>query len=247
MAVRSTRAAIRRAGLGATLTPPTAQGGSLRSQDLRTSGDPVTLDGSIIRVDPATGAALPTNPLAGNSDPNARRIISYGLRNPFRFTFRPGTNELWVGDAGYDSTDLSICESLYTAQAHTTPYFAYHHNNDVVAGETCPTGSSSTAGLSFEFSPTGTSYPLAYQGALFLADYSRDCIWVMKKDANGVPAPGLIETFVAGAANPVNLEFGPGGDLFYVDFGGGTIRRVSTAPRRRRPARTTSAISTGRR
>ena len=30
---------------GATLTPPTAEGGALRSQDLRTSGDPVGLDG----------------------------------------------------------------------------------------------------------------------------------------------------------------------------------------------------------
>ena len=45
---------------------------------------------------------LPSNPLAGNSDANARRIIAHGLRNPFRFTFRPGTSELWVGDVGWD-------------------------------------------------------------------------------------------------------------------------------------------------
>ncbi len=44
---------------GTALAPPTAEGGSLRSQDLRTTGDPVSLDGSIIRVDPATGAGLP--------------------------------------------------------------------------------------------------------------------------------------------------------------------------------------------
>ena len=55
----------------------------------------------------------------------------------------------------------------------------------------------------------------------------------MKKNGNPIPSPGSIDTFVAGAANPVNLEFGPGGDLFYVDFAG-TIRRVhyndTTAP-----------------
>src|SRR5215216_5853031 len=50
-------------GVGATLTPPTAEGGALRTQDLRTGGDPVGLDGSILRVDPATGNALPDNPL----------------------------------------------------------------------------------------------------------------------------------------------------------------------------------------
>src|SRR3712207_2613513 len=44
-------------GVGATLTPPKAQGGALRSQDLRTSSDPVSLDGAILRVNPATGAA----------------------------------------------------------------------------------------------------------------------------------------------------------------------------------------------
>jgi PKD repeat protein len=48
----------------------------------------------------------------------------------------------------------------------------------------------------------------------------------MLKGADGRPAPGQIRTFVAGAANPVNLETGPGGDLFYVDFDGGTIRRI---------------------
>jgi glucose/arabinose dehydrogenase len=78
------------------------EGGALRSQDLRTTGDPVSLDGTIIRIDPATGAAVPDNPLAANADPNARRIVAYGQRNPFRFTFRPNTGELWAGDVGWN-------------------------------------------------------------------------------------------------------------------------------------------------
>ena len=81
--------------------------------------------------------------------------------------------------------------------------------------------------MEFEFAALQHSYPSDYDDALFFADYSRDCIWVMPKGANGVPAPGLVRTFAAGAANPVNLETGPGGDLFYVDFDGGTIRRIT--------------------
>ena len=240
------------------MSPPTAEGGSLRSQDLRTTGDPVSLDGSVIRVDPATGAGLPDNPLAASADPNARRIIAYGQRNPFRFTTRAGTDELWLGDvgwntweeinrisdplgsvenlgwpcyegagrqSGYDGANLNICENLYgAAGAVTAPYYAYNHSSRVVANETCPTGSSSIAGL--EFAAAQDSYPAEYDGALFFADYSRDCIWAMRRGADGQPAPGQIETFVASAANPVNLETGPGGDLFYVDFDGGTIRRI---------------------
>src|SRR5215213_11589147 len=38
--------------------PPTAEGGALRSQAFRRpAGEPVSLDGSIIRVNPDTGAA----------------------------------------------------------------------------------------------------------------------------------------------------------------------------------------------
>src|SRR5262245_8748633 len=79
------------AGVGGNMTPPTARGGSLRSQSLRRpSGEPVLLNGAVLRVDPSTGEALPSNPLAGRSDANARRIVANGMRNPFRFTIRPG-------------------------------------------------------------------------------------------------------------------------------------------------------------
>lgn len=88
---------------GTAATSPTAEGGALRSQDLRTGGDPVGLDGTVIRIDPATGAGVAGNPLAASSDPNARRIIASGLRNPFRFTFRPGTEELYIGEVGWNS------------------------------------------------------------------------------------------------------------------------------------------------
>ena len=43
------------------------------------------------------------NPNLASPDVNARRIIAHGFRNPFRFTFRPTTNEIWVGDVGWDT------------------------------------------------------------------------------------------------------------------------------------------------
>jgi uncharacterized repeat protein (TIGR01451 family) len=243
-------------GVGATLTPPTAEGGALRSQDLRTTADSTSLDGSILRLNPDTGAAAAGNPLIGSSDVNARRIIAHGLRNPFRFTIRPGTNEVWLGDvgwntweeinritdplgtvenfgwpcyegnatqSGYDSANLSICENLYAAGGVIAPYYTYNHSAQVVAGETCPTGGSSIAGLAFY---QGGTYPAAYTGALFFADYSRDCIWVMFAGGNGLPNAANRATFAAAASNPVDLQIGPGGDLFYADFDGGSIRRI---------------------
>ena len=90
-------------GVGTALTPPTAEGGSLRAQSVRRTDGPAVLNSSIIRVDPATGDPAPGNPFVADADTNRARILDYGLRNPFRFTTRPGTNELWIGDVGASS------------------------------------------------------------------------------------------------------------------------------------------------
>jgi glucose/arabinose dehydrogenase len=88
---------------GTGLSPPGAEGGALRSQSARRTDGPATLDGAVLRIDPATGAGVPGNPFYSSSDANARRIVAYGLRNPFRITQRPGTDELWIGDVGWNT------------------------------------------------------------------------------------------------------------------------------------------------
>ena len=267
------------AGAGGAMTLPTSEGGALRSQDMRTAGDPTGLDGTILRVDPDTGEAMPGNPNAASPDPNARRIVAYGLRNPFRIAIRPGTNEVWAGEVGwgsweeinrvpnptatvrnfgwpcyegtgpmssYDTLNLNVCEALYTqgAAAHTPPYYTYHHSAKVVPGEACGSGSSSISGIAF--TPSSSSFPPEYDGALFFADYSRRCIWAMLRGSNGLPDPANRRTFVADAAYPVELQFGPAGDLYYADIVGGTIRRIRSTTTNRAPiARATATPSSG--
>ena len=248
-------------GVGATLNPPTSEGGWLRSQDLRTAGDPVGLGGTLIRVDRATGQGMPNNPNAGSSDPNTRRIVAYGLRNPFRIGVRPGTRDVYIGDvgagtfeeinrvpdaagptvrnfgwpcyegtlrgSGFDAADLTICENLYGQPSATTlPFFAYQHGQKVVPTETCSTTTgSAVSGLAF--TPANSTFPASYNNALFFADYSRRCIWVMYADASGIPNPATVTPFVQDASYPVDLQFGPDGNLYYADVATGTIHRIS--------------------
>ena len=109
---------------------------------------------------------------------------------------------------GYDNANLAICESLYgQPNAATGPYFTYKHRTQIIPNEQCPIGGSSIAGLAFEFY-TGGPYPADYDGALFFADYSRDCIWVMQRSGGALPSPSNIKGFVGGAANPVELQIG---------------------------------------
>ena len=78
---------------------PVDEGGAMRAQDVRTTGDPTGLSGAIIRVDPDTGAGAP-GILSRPVTPARAALIAYGLRNPFRWAFRPGTSEIWLGDVG---------------------------------------------------------------------------------------------------------------------------------------------------
>jgi PKD repeat protein len=48
----------------------------------------------------------------------------------------------------------------------------------------------------------------------------------MAKGGTVLPSPSNIKGFVGGAANPVDLQVGPDGNLYYADIGGGTIRRI---------------------
>ncbi|MBC6696820.1 PKD domain-containing protein [Hymenobacter puniceus] len=71
------------------------------------------LSGKILRLDPETGAGVPSNPFYQASDPQApcSKVWALGFRNPFRMTRRPGTGSaspadgnpgtLYVGNVGY--------------------------------------------------------------------------------------------------------------------------------------------------
>jgi PKD repeat protein len=236
---------------------PFKEGGSIRSQDLRTTGDPLGLDGSVLKLDPDV-------PLARTDLARTAAMIGHGLRNPFRIAVRPGTGEIWSGDVGWnrweeinrlvpggvrnfgwpcyegaarmgswDGLNNPVCEGLYAEgpAAHTAPHYAYDHGAKVVPGETCPSGTSSISGLDFY---DGGTFPAEYDGALIFADYARRCAWAMLRGANGLPDPAQIRTFVTDAG-VVDLQVGPGGDLFYVVLAAGTVRRVHATSGNRGP------------
>jgi glucose/arabinose dehydrogenase len=261
-------------GVGGSMSTPSAQGGALRSQDLRTpatAADPTGLNGTIIRIDKATGNALPTNPLytTGRSA-NEKRIVAYGLRNPFRIAMRPATSDLYIGDVGnYSWEEIDrIPGPPTTVRNFGWPCYEGAFRNAIWDGldlSLCESlygsGGVTTPLFAYDHShpavpgdtcPTGGAspagmafyrggpYPNAYDGALFFADYNRHCIWVMYPDANGVPNPATRTNFVTEAEDPVDLKIGPGGDLFYVAHSGSIYRVRYAVPTSRATATPTS-------
>ncbi len=65
--------------------------------------------GKILRIDvdnPSGGfnyGIPPDNPFVGNTQGWREEIYSFGMRNPWRFSFDPATNWLWCGDVGQNA------------------------------------------------------------------------------------------------------------------------------------------------
>ncbi len=235
---------------GTALSPPGAEGGSLRAQNLH------NLSGKIIRVDPATGKAWPDNPFAITSlDENTRRIVAYGFRNPFRFAIDPVTGEIYTGNVGsyeieeidhfapalntaynsgwpcyegpgrqfeFKNEGLTVCQSLYDSEPGSTspPLFYYSHRQSVVPEDECPLEYGSA--ISGLSFYEGDNFPPKYKGALFFGDSVRGCAWVMFPGSDGRPNPETTERFMRESRiyPGVDIEEGPEGKLYYADLFG---------------------------
>ncbi len=95
---------------GPGLIAPSQDMGAFRAQSLN------SMNGKLLRVDKETGLGLPSNPYwDGNGSSTRSRVWLYGLRNPFRFAFRPGSGSaspelgrpgvLYIGDVGWNQTE----------------------------------------------------------------------------------------------------------------------------------------------
>jgi glucose/arabinose dehydrogenase len=95
-------------GLADGIIRPKENVGAFRSQIID------CYNGKILRIDPETGAGLPSNPFYDPADPNSRKskVWALGLRNPFRMSLKPETGShnpsdgnpgiLYVGDVGWN-------------------------------------------------------------------------------------------------------------------------------------------------
>lgn len=211
---------------GTELKPPSAEGGSLRAQNLH------NLSGKILRVDPETGAGLAGNPLGGSADENTRRIIAMGFRNPFRFTLDPTTGELYADNVGsseieeidrfqappptvfnsgwpcYEGPEhqfqfkvlgLTVCENLYQAEAAGEPKTAepfFYYSHGSSVVEGDECPRENGSALGGISFYEGSQFPAAYKGALFFTDAVRGCVYVMFPGEDGRPDPETTVRFM---------------------------------------------------
>ncbi len=194
--------------------------------------------GKILRIDVNQGSpyTIPTDNPFYNS-PNAdKRIWVWGLRNPWRFSFDRLTGDMFIGDVGqnlWEEIDFQSassvggenygwrclegthtystsapCNSSAYLQTLIPPISEYAHS----------TGRSVSGGFVYR----GTLYP-DFEGVYFFADYVDGKIFSLQKSGN------VWEQTLELSSGLLISGFGENeaGELFLVDYGGGTIRQVS--------------------
>jgi glucose/arabinose dehydrogenase len=202
-----------------------------------------SLLGKILRIDVnhRTGTlqyAIPsTNPFVGRTGDD--RIWSYGLRNPWRFSFDRKTGDLWIGDVGqarYEEIDRALasagggrgrnygwrvmegraCYSPATGcntSGKMLPMAVYSHTD----------GCSVTGGYSYR----GSQYPAMY-GAYLFGDYCSGNIWALVAGGSNAQTPSLV---LASGHSISSFGESESGAIYLTDLSSGEVFRLAGAYR----------------
>ena len=196
------------AAVGENADPPQAQSMS-------------TLHGKMLRLN-KDGSIPEDNPFYNTAAGNNRAIWALGLRNPFTFAVQPGTGTMFINDVGQSTwEEINVgaaganygwpdCEGDCNEPEYADPLHAYHHTGGVCA----------ITGGTF-YNPATATFPAAYVGDYFFADYCAG--WIRRLD----PATQNVSDFATGVDKPVDLDVAPDGSLYYLDRGSDTIFRIA--------------------
>ncbi|MEM8815468.1 MAG: PQQ-dependent sugar dehydrogenase [Pseudomonadota bacterium] len=200
--------------------------------------------GSMLRIDVlGTGAGynIPSdNPFAPNAkcgpgaNPNdCPEIYAWGLRNPWRWSFDPDTEELWAADVGQGARE----EVNLIELGGNYGWRCREGTGDTVNASDCGSGGGLIDPVTEYPRSLGTSITGGYVyrgsaipelvGLYIFADYGSGRFWAARPDGTGgYDNDELIDTSI----QPTAFGVGPDGELYVVDIDGnnglGRVRRI---------------------
>jgi glucose/arabinose dehydrogenase len=191
-----------------------------------TSQNAHDLRGKILHIN-RDGSPASGNPFLDgrNGDP---RVWALGLRNPWRFNLQPGSENLFIADAGesaFEEIDIGLPGANYGwaltegptpagVPGVTYPIYSYPHTSPL--GQAIIGGDHARA----------VNFPQEFEGHYFFGDVVTKEIFHLSLDQLNQPLS--VGTFASDLAQgPVDIQFGPDGALYYLEFDGGIVGRIS--------------------
>ncbi len=201
--------------------------------------DTTTLLGSMLRIEvrgTGAGYTIPAgNPNAGNAlcGPGTGaaqacpEIYAWGLRNPWRWSFDPVTDLLWLGDVGQNEwEEINIVRNGENygwdcregandypgtcTSAFVDPVAQYPHSN----GNVSVTGGHVYYGTEIA----------GLTGRYVFADFASGRIWALQGDE---PSGFTLEELINTSSAISSFGVGPGSELYFTDYGGSIMRLES--------------------
>lgn len=203
-----------------------ATGDNARTENSQTLAN---LLGKMLRLNP--DGTIPTdNPFYTKATGKNRAIWALGLRNPFTFAVQPGTGKIFINDVGQSTREevnlgkaganygWPACEGDCNPSnaSYVNPVLSYGHGSGLDIGYAITGGAF--------YNPPVQQFPSQYRGCYFFADYGSG--WIRMMD----PAkPGTSTFFAGGILNPVDLQVGPDGVLYFLSRGDGKVYGIRYA------------------
>ena len=187
-----------------------------------------TPKGKLLRIN-ADGTIPNDNPFFATATGQNRAIWALGLRNPYRFGVQPGTGKILINDVGNGSFEeinegvaggnygWNLTEGPTNDPRFRSPLFAYPHNGPSGTVTGC-----AIVGGAF-YNPTTVMFPSFFVGKYFFADYCG--AWMRVLD----PSTRAVWDFATGVVQPVDLQVGNDGALYYLAREAGSVRRITFA------------------
>lgn len=212
-------------GVGENAAPSNAQSLSNRlGKILR-----INADGTIPGDNPATFPGI-----TGSTTGLNQAIWSVGLRNPYTFSFQPGTGRMFINDVGnvtWEEIDNGVggvnygwptCEGPFL-NGTSTPCNDPNFTDPVYTYSSASGSECAITGGDF-YDPATATFPASYVSKYFFADYCAG--WIKYIDPTSPPTLGNATTFATGIALPIDIDVAPDGSLYYLARGAGAVFRV---------------------
>lgn len=181
----------------------------------------INSDGTIPADNPTSFPNITGSPTGVN-----RAIWAVGLRNPFTFSFQPGTGRMHINDVGAGAwEEINVgarganfgwpaCEGTCGTAGMTNPIYQYSS----AVGAPC-----AISGGAF-YNPTNRTFPGQYIGKYFFADFCAG--WIKTIDPLNPPATGTAPDAFTAIGFPVDIQVANDGNLYYLARQAGAVFRV---------------------
>ncbi len=192
--------------------------------------------GKILRIDPSGDPyTVPADNPFVDRDGARPEVWTYGLRNPWRFSFDPATGDLWIADVGQGSLEeIDLAPATAGRDAGKATNFGWsafegteRYNDDQDPGGAVPPiyeyshdeGCSVSGGEVYR----GTAIP-SLVGWYVFADYCAGTVWALEvvraTDATDATASAGERIEIGSASDVSAVEVGPDGELYVVSLSG---------------------------